>query len=203
MKTVVSVSLGSSEHDYDVQTHFLGQSFRVIRTGTDANQQRAEQILRALEVDAIGLSMVHDHYQVGRERLKNAQTAQLQACVPNTSVTTGVGLRGILQEWAVRRTQASLGHFFDNARVLCLNGKASYRIARALSEHTENFQFADPYLEYGVPGFLTSLAQLERYVALTAPLAKTPSAVKIVEALLGNPLYRMGKNAYKGACSRR
>lgn len=193
MKTVVSVSLGSSEHDYDVQTHFLGQSFRVIRTGTDADQQRAEQILRALEVDAIGLSMVHDHYQVGRERLKNAQTAQLQACVPNTSVTTGVGLRGILQEWAVRRTQASLGHFFDNARVLCLNGKASYRIARALSEHTENFQFADPYLEYGVPGFLTSLAQLERYVALTAPLATTPSAVKIVEALLGSPLYRMGE----------
>lgn len=94
MKTVVSVSLGSSEHDYDVQTHFLGQSFRVIRTGTDANQQRAEQILRALEVDAIGLSMVHDHYQVGRERLKNAQTAQLQACVPNTSVTTGVGPAG-------------------------------------------------------------------------------------------------------------
>ncbi|MCL1484124.1 MAG: hypothetical protein MH208_07045 [Marinobacter sp.] len=62
-----------------------------------------------------------------------------------------------------------------------------------MSEHTENFQFADPYLEYGVPGFLTSLAQLERYVALTAPLATTPSAVKIVDALLGGPLYRMGE----------
>jgi len=58
----------------------------------------------------------------------------------------------------VRRTQANLGHFFDNARVLCLNGKASYRIARALSEHTENFQFADPYLEYGVPGFIIAVS---------------------------------------------
>jgi len=27
-----------------------------------------------------------------------------------------------------------------------------------LSEHTENFQFADPYLEYGVPGFIIAVS---------------------------------------------
>jgi|GEM_PF-6200262 len=101
MKTVVSVSLGSSEHDYNVQTTFLGQAFRVIRTGTDANQQRAEQILRALEVDAIGLSMVHDHYQVGRERLINAQTAQLEACAPDPGEPRAFFRQrpGTLSEW--------------------------------------------------------------------------------------------------------
>ncbi|NMT65099.1 dehydrogenase [Marinobacter orientalis] len=201
MKTVVSISHGSSEYDYDLETGFLGQPFRIIRIGTDGDLDRAEAALESVhsQADAIGLSMIDDHYEVGRERLEHPDTARLEACVPDKPVTTGAGLRAILQEWAVRHTQTELGHFFDNARVLFMNGKAGYRIAKALSEHTDNLFFADPYTDFGVPRLLTSLKQLETFTALTAPVMFRPAAVKTVETLLRTPLYRLGEGLVKGA----
>lgn len=201
MKTVVSVSQGSSEYDYQLETEFMGQAFRVIRIGTDGDLSRAEAILENVreQADAIGLSMVHDHYQVGREQIEHPDTARLEACVPDKSVTTGAGLRRILQEWAVRHTQSELGHFFDNARVLCFNGQASYRIALALSEHTDNLRFADPYTDFGLPRLLTSLGQVERYTAITAPLLYKPLAVRALDALIHNPLYRLGEGLVQGS----
>src|SRR5690554_5182297 len=201
MKTVVSVSQGSSEYDYELETTFLEQPFRIIRVGTDGNLERAEAVLDSVrgEADAIGLSMIHDHYQVGREQLEHPDTARLEACVPDKPVTTGAGLRGILQEWAVRHTQTELGHFFDNARVLFLNGQAGYRIAKALSEHTDNLFFADPYLDFGVPRLLTSLRQLETYTSLLAPVTFRPAAVKLIEALHKTPIYRMGEKLIRGS----
>lgn len=201
MKTVVSVSQGSSDADYELETEFLGQPFRILRIGTDGDLSRAEAVLESIrpQADAIGLSMIHDHYQVGREQLEHPETARLEACVPDIPVTTGAGLRGILQEWAIRHTQTELGHFFDNARVLFLNGQAGYRIARSLSEHTENLQFADPYLDFGVPRLLTSLTQLETYTRLTAPVMFQPMAVKAIHALHHSPLYRLGEKLVSGS----
>lgn len=46
MKTVISVSQGSSEYDYDLETEFLGQSFRVIRAGADGDLSRAVSLLK-------------------------------------------------------------------------------------------------------------------------------------------------------------
>ncbi|QFS87350.1 MULTISPECIES: dehydrogenase [unclassified Marinobacter] len=201
MKTVVSVSQGSSEYDYELETEFLGHTFRVVRVGTDGNLDRAEAVLDSIraQADAIGLSMIHDHYQVGREQLEHPDTARLEACVPDKPITTGAGLRGILQEWAVRHTQTELGHFFDNARVLFLNGQAGFRIARALSEHTDNLFFADPYLDFGVPRLLNSLNQLEAYTKLTAPVMFSPNAVRVIERLHRSPLYRMGEKLISGS----
>ena len=201
MKTVISVSQGSSEYDYDLETEFLGQSFRVIRAGTDGDLSRAVALLKTYHerADAFGLSMVSDHYQVGSVKLEHPDTAKLEACIPDKPITSGAGLRGILQEWAVRLTQTELGHFFDNARVLFLNGQAGYRVAKALSEHTDNLFFADPYMDFGVPRLLTSLKQLETYSSLTAPIMFRPSAVKTLEAVLRTPLYRLGEGLIKGS----
>ncbi|QSP94135.1 dehydrogenase [Marinobacter salinisoli] len=203
MKTVVSVSQGSSEYDYQLETEFLGQPFRVIRLGSDGDLGRAETLLESVreQADAIGLSMIHDHYQVGKEQLLHPDTARLEDCIPDKPVTTGSGLRGILQEWAVRHTQSELGHFFDNARVLCFNGQASYRIARALEEHTDNLFFADPYTDFGVPYLLTSLSQLETYTRISAPFMYRPVAARAVEMALHNPLYRLAEGMVKSSLS--
>lgn len=114
-------------------------------------------------------------------------------------MTTGAGLRGILQEWAVRHTQSELGHFFDNARVLFMNGQAGYRIAKALSEHTDNLFFADPYTDFGVPRLLTSLKQLETYTSMTASIMYRPAAVKTVENIMHMPLFRLGESLVQGS----
>lgn len=201
MKTVVSVSQRSSEFDYDFETEFLGQSFRIIRIGTDGDLSRAEAVLDSVktEADAIGLSTIHDQYHAGRETLEHPDITHLKASIPDKPVTTGAKLRGILQEWAVRHTQSELGHFFNNARVLFMNGQAGYRVARALSEYTDNLLFADPYTDFGVPRLLTSLGQLETYTGISAPMMFKPVTARAAEFIRHLPLFRLGEKLVAGS----
>lgn len=201
MKTVVSVSQRSSEFDYDFETEFLGQSFRIIRIGTDGDLSRAEAVLDSVttEADAIGLSTIHDQYHAGSKTLEHPDITRLKASIPDKPVTSGAKLRGILQEWAVRHTQSELGHFFDNARVLFMNGQAGYRVARALSEYTDNLLFADPYTDFGVPRLLTSFRQLETYTALSAPMMFRPVTARAAEAIRHLPLFRLGEKLVAGS----
>ncbi len=190
MKTVVSISLGSSELDYEFKTEFLGQKFRVIRKGTNADVDQAKELMRQWQgkADAIGLGMVREHQKVGAYQFTQAATRELENTVAGTPVTTGAALREILHDWAVRHTQDSVENCFNNSRVLFFSGMGNYRSARVLSEYTENLTFADPVIQLGVPKFLTSLQALEWYAAGShqvlkwkAPHVLSPSVAPIQE----------------------
>lgn len=172
MKTVVSISLGPENLDYDINTELLGQKFRVIRMGTDNNLKKAEALLKEWETqaDVIGIGMVRDHYAVGARRVIQKDTLRLEQCVTQVPVTTGATLRGVLQDWAIRHAQQVEPHLFDNAKVLFFNGQANYKPARIFAESTDNLFFADPILQLGIPKLLTSLEQLELFSAGTGPL---------------------------------
>jgi predicted amino acid dehydrogenase len=174
MKRVVSISLGASASDFDFTTRFLGQSFRVTRFGTDHDVGKARALLARWqgECDAIGLGMVSDHQLVGTRRLDDATTALLEAEVSEVPVTTGATLRTFLDEWAIRHIQNKERQYFTNARVLFLSGLTNYRIAQVMSDFTRNMTFADPLLQLGIPKLLTSVADLERYAALTSPVQR-------------------------------
>ena len=68
-------------------------------------------------------------------------------------------------EWAVRHAQSTLGHYFDNARVLFFSGLAHQKLALSMSEYTPNLHFADPVLQLGSPKLLTSLQALDLYAS--------------------------------------
>ena len=80
-------------------------------------------------------------------------------------LTTGARLGEIFLEWALRHSQATLGHYFDNARVLFFSGLGNYKLASAMSEYSENLLFADPLLQLGVPKLLTSMDALGLYAS--------------------------------------
>ncbi|SFL92042.1 dehydrogenase [Marinobacter zhejiangensis] len=201
MKTVFSISLGTSDDDYTLETDILGHALRVIRIGANGDLDQAEALLQSIhpQADAVGLSLANDHYHTGQQQHEHPDTARLKATVPDVSVTTGTALRGILQEWAIRHIQSTLGHFFDNARVLFMNGQSGYRIAKSLSEHTDNLFFADPYTDFGVPRLLTSLKQLDSYTRLTAPITVQPLANRVIDSVLHSPLYRLGEGLIQGS----
>jgi len=188
MKNIVSISLGASAGDYDFTTQFMGQSFRVRRFGVDHDLSRAFDLAARWqgECDALGLGLVADHLIVGTRRMEDPTTAELEAAVCEVPVTTGARLRSFLDEWAIRHIQAHEQRCFTNARVLFLSGLANYAIAQAVAEYTHNLSFADPLLQFGVPTILGSVAQLEAYAALTAPVqrhlqafwGKAPSALR-------------------------
>ena len=165
MKTVVSISLGSSADDYDFTAEFLGQTIRVLRVGCDNDLDRAEQQLARWQgqADALALEGMRDHQRVGAFQFEQRLTRQLQNSASHTPLTTGTVLRDILQEWSIRHLQNEQKGFFNNASVLVFSGAQHYRSARVLAEFTDNLRFADPVLQLGIPKFLTSLQALELY----------------------------------------
>ena len=174
MKTVVSISLGSDELDYDFTTEFLGQPFRVMRFGTNKDIRKAEALIKQWQSQAnvIGLGRVREHHNVGTKRFVQKTTRKLESQVERIAVTTGSQLRNILQEWAIRHTQITEGSFFNNSRVLFFNGTANHRAASVIKEFTENLFFADPVIQLGIPKMLTSISALELYANGIHPLNK-------------------------------
>jgi predicted amino acid dehydrogenase len=167
MRTAVGVSLGSGEHNFEFETDFLGQRLKVWRLGTDASTTKTVKLLKAWErhADAIGIAVVKDRYALPSRRDIDKDVTQLTDVVTRVPVTTGVRLTDILQEWAVRHVQNSLGSYFTNANVLFFSGMSNLKLAQTMYEYTQNVSFADPLLQLGIPKVLTSLDALRLYTA--------------------------------------
>jgi len=183
MKRVVGISLGAGDQDFQFNATFLGQRFNIRRLGTNGSTAEAVKLLKHWQdhADAIGIGVVRDSYTVGSRRFVEKDSARLLNVVTTLPVTTGGRLGDILQEWALRHVQGKLGNYFNNAKVLFFSGRTNYKLALAMSEYTQNLEFADPLLQLGVPKLLTSLDSLElyasgaHYVGDWAPAAVTSS----------------------------
>ncbi|MCK5784856.1 MAG: hypothetical protein KAH06_10430, partial [Desulfobacterales bacterium] len=177
MKQVISISLGSSNNDYEFQTTFLGQKFKIKRIGTNGDYDKAVDLLVQLdaETDAFGLGSVKLPTPNKNNRLINlassildyvrddsVKIAKLRSRL-QTPVTTGDHLIKVAYEWAIRSLQFEHTGYFNNARVLFLSGMTHYPMARIMAEYTENLTFADPIIENGISKFIHSFKDLELY----------------------------------------
>ena len=115
MKTVVGISLGAGDQDFEFSARFLGQRFNVRRLGTNGSTARAVKLLKHWEnhADAIGLGVVKDSYTVGSRRFVEKDSARLTGVVTRVPVTTGGRLGDILQEWALRHVQVEAGRLLQ------------------------------------------------------------------------------------------
>ncbi len=187
MKKVVTVTLGSSQQDFEFKTRFLGQDFSVRRMGADMDTVKAWELMRRQQAfaDAIGAGEISDHYQVGLRTITNKETERLTNVVTRVPVTTGATLRRLLQVRAVRHVQHELGNYFNNNLVLFLSGMRNYDMAVAMSDYTKNLSFADAVLQTGAPTLLTSLEQLELYARGSKFMLGTKPGQLLETALAG------------------
>ena len=149
------------------RTSFLGTRLHVQRIGTDGSVAQAAKLLRhwSGSADAIGLGLVADSGDLGAARARRGNAARLRALATQAPLSTGARLADIFLEWAVRHAQSTLGHCFDNAKVLFFSGLAHAKLAATMAEYSENLQFADPLLQLGVPKLLTSVDALNLYAS--------------------------------------
>ena len=167
MKTVISISLGSTGQDFAFNTRLLGQRLQVQRLGTDGNVAQAVRLIKQWDgrADAIGLGVVKDSARLHARSVSAAQMARLTGAARRTPMSTGERLREIFLEWAVRHAQTELGRYFDNTRVLFFSGLTNGKLAMAMQEYTANLQFADPLLQLGVPKLLVGMDALNLYAS--------------------------------------
>ncbi|MFN9450372.1 MAG: dehydrogenase, partial [Rubrivivax sp.] len=185
MKTVVTVSLGSSKQDFSFDTTFLGERFKIKRFGADNDTGKAWELMRRQQTtaDAIGLGEIGDHWNVGQNTVINKETRRLLNVVTRVPATTGATLRRLLQVRAIRYVQNHLGSYFNNNIVLFLSGMRNWDMAVAMQDYTPNLQFADALAQTGAPTLLGSLAQLELY-AKGAEIALSGKPAEMLESML-------------------
>lgn len=169
MKQVVSISLGPKAADYEFETEFLGHDFSIRRLGTDGDPDKVLELLLKWDgkADAIGLGSMKFPNAIGPKHVlqRRAEKLRMLSERVKTPVTMGSALRSVVHEWSLRHVEFVFGNYFDNARVLFFSGLANHKIARVMSEFTENLTFADPILENGISKFIKSVKDLELYAS--------------------------------------
>jgi predicted amino acid dehydrogenase len=167
MNQIISISLGPASQNYEFETEFLGQVFSIRRFGTDGDFDVAADLLKEWDDRAsiFSLSGLRFPDTIGPKWAlsRHSESFHQLASQVHTPITMGSMLRQVAFEWSLRHINFEFDRFFYNARVLYLTGLTHFQIARVMAEYTDNQSFADPVIENGIPKFLTSLNDLERY----------------------------------------
>lgn len=108
MKTVVSVSLGSSRRDHTAELTLLGQTVSVSRRGMDGSLDRALEAISALDghVDALGLGGVDRYLTVGARRYTVPAGEQLAQAATQSPVVDGGGIKAVWEPLVVEQLAA-------------------------------------------------------------------------------------------------
>lgn len=179
VRTVVSVSLGSSRRDHEVEVTLLGQPFRLRRMGTDGDFRRAQAVLADLDgkVDAIGLGGVDVYLYSRRERFALRDGLRLMNVVKQTPVVDGSGLKNSLERLVIRRLAADHAHQIplQGRKTLVVCGMDRFGMAEALEEAGARVSYGDLIFSLGKDSLITSLDELADYADKLLPeVAKMP-----------------------------
>ncbi len=175
MKRAVSISLGSSQRDYECTTTVLGQRVHVRRIGTDGDVARATALVREHDgqVDAIGLGGLAPVVRVGEARYPHREALGVAAAARRTPVTDGAALKSSLERWVIHRANQQQRGLFNYRRILIASGIERYALAQALAQYDAELRFADPLIHFGLRTLpaLRTLKQVELYAAMILPFA--------------------------------
>jgi predicted amino acid dehydrogenase len=179
--TVVNVSLAGPERDYDETVTFLHKRFRIVRTGTGGDVERATRLVQdwSSGADAIAVTGLVEAREKRFYDGSPDPIDELRAATTEVPVTDGQALGRVLEEWAVRQVQADMPGIFDNARTVVLGGANHAQTTRVLREFTSNLEFTDPILRLDLPGTMESNPVLGLAVHTgTLPIRMLPSQIK-------------------------
>jgi len=145
MKSVVSVSLGSSSRDHHAQVSFLGEQFDISRIGMDGKLDAAIAKVRELDgkVDAIGLGGIDVYLYAGRHRYALRDGLRLLDAAKTTPVVDGSGLKNTLEREAVRFMRDDLEIDLRGRRVLMVSALDRFGMAQALVDAGADVLFGD------------------------------------------------------------
>lgn len=171
MLQVVSVSLGSSKRDQQVETTILGQPIRLTRIGTDGDLARARARFRELDgkVDAFGVGGADLAITVNGRRYPLYSVQSLVEGLYTPAVDGG-GVRAVLERQLVQRLETHLPEPIQPRRVLIGTAVARYDLARSFADAGFSAIYGDLGFGLGISWPIRSLDTLHRLAALLLPI---------------------------------
>jgi hypothetical protein len=163
VKTIVSVSLGSSTRDHRVAVQWLGETFDISRVGFDGSIDHAIAKLHELDgkVDAIGLGGIDVYLYAGTKRYALRDGLRMLEAVKMTPVVDGSGLKNTLERETVKHLQEHGIVDFRGQPVLMVSALDRFGMAQALVAAGADVTFGDFIFALGLDKPVTSLQEFE------------------------------------------
>ena len=177
MKTVVSVSLGSSTRDHESQIELLGETLHLSRRGVDGQFKRALELLQELdgEGDAIGLGGIDIYLKSRTQTFELRDGVRLRNAVQKTPVVDGSGLKNTLERETVRYLHESGTVPFKGRKVLMVCAMDRFGMAEALEEVGANSVYGDMIFNLNLDKPILTLDELEERASKLLPeICKLP-----------------------------
>lgn len=173
MKEVISVSLGSSRRDHEVQVKLMGEEFKIKRVGTDGDLKRTIALLRELDgkVDAFGLGGIDLHlYAPGGKRYAIRDAMKLKRAVDKTPIVDGSGLKNTLEREVINYLQDGSEVDFKDKTVLMVSAVDRFGMADAFYNAGCKMIFGDLIFGLKIPVPLRSMTSFRILARLILPV---------------------------------
>ena len=206
-KTVISISIGSSQRDATGSILLGDTQVLLERKGTDGDMDEAARLLQFYDgkVDAMGLGGTDLYLVAGDRQYVFAESAKLLKKIKDTPVLDGSGLKNTLERMAIR--------YLANTRVIDFNGKNvllvcavdRFGMAEALTEQKCRVLFGDIIYGLGCNVPIRSLTALRRWAAVLVPIITRlpikwmyPTGKKQDSHIVRNPEYFLNSDIIAG-----
>jgi len=174
MKEIVSVSLGSSRRDADVEVELGGHRLRIRRIGTDGDADSAIALIRELDgkVDCFGLGGGNRYLVAGNRRYEMVAMGRLARAAKQTPVVDGGGFKETLEPHLLHRLAHQGQLDLRGKEALLVSAVDRPGMARALPELGARVTYGDLIFALGVPMGLHSLWTISVLAALVLPIVR-------------------------------
>jgi hypothetical protein len=171
-KTVISISIGSSQRDAKGSLLLGDTEVLLERKGTDGDMDKAAQLLQYYDgkADAMGLGGTDLYLVAGDRRYVFAESEKLVKQVKYTPVLDGSGLKNTLERMAIRYLADTHIIDFNGKNVLLVCAVDRFGMAEALAEQNCRVLFGDIIYGLGCNIPIRSLAALRRWAAVLVPI---------------------------------
>lgn len=173
MKRAISISLGSSTRDKQVEVELLGETVLIERRGTDGDIEKATALFTELDgqVDAFGVGGIDLWIQMGDKRYDIRAPQVMIKNVKQTPFVDGSGLKNTLERKVVQVLVDELGVQYKSGKVLLTLGVDRYGMTLAFHDAGYDIVCGDIMFALGVNIPVRGLKNLNRVAKFMVPIA--------------------------------
>lgn len=180
IKEVVSVSIGSSSRDHEVEIELLGEQFRIRREGYDGDFDKAAARFAELDgkVAAMGMGGIDGYLRADGRKYFFRDAKRLVRDVHTTPVVDGSGLKGPVEGSTIEYLIEEHGLSLARKKVLMTSAVDRWGLAEALQNAGTEQVFGDLFYALGLPYIIKRWGTLRMLVRVLTPLvAQLPFSV--------------------------
>jgi len=174
LKTVVSISLGSSKRDHTAEVELMGQRFNVQRTGTNGDMGEMIRFIHDHDgkVDAFGLGGMDLYIQAVNRRYTIRDAQKVADAARKTPVVDGSGLKNTLERRVIEYLAAETELLSGGKKALVVSAMDRFGLSQSMEEAGCEMYYGDLAFILNLPILLRSLTTLAGFARALVPVIR-------------------------------